>query len=167
MSLRSSFLVALLAPSACSTPPGNYPSLQPRAAEGIDPRVPVERPMNDRPVAPALASRLAQLVALAHNGDAAFEAAANEAERLASAAGAPQSESWISAQEALTAAIAAAGPTRVALGDIDGISANALQTNGGIAPNELAAIKSAGAEVGAMDQRHADRIAAIQRRLAL
>jgi hypothetical protein len=160
-------LIVLLVLSACSTPPGHYPSLQPRAAEAIDPRVPVERPMNDRPVAPALAARLAELVALAHSGDATFDAAANAAERLASAAGAPQSESWISAQEALTAAIAAAGPTRMALGDIDGIGATALQTNGGISPNDLAAIKSAGAEVGAIDQRHADRITAIQKRLGL
>src|SRR6476660_5575711 len=102
--MRQLALLPFVALSACSAPGGPYPSLQPRAAEAIDPRVPVVRPMNDRPVRPALASRLAELVALAHSGDGAFEAAANEAERLASVAGAPQSESWISAQEELTAA---------------------------------------------------------------
>jgi hypothetical protein len=151
--------------SACATADSRYPSLQPRAGENVDPRLPVDRPVNDRPVRPALATRLAELVARAREGDAAFQSAATEAERLAASAGAPQSEGWIAAQEALTAAIAAAGPTRIALGDIDGIGASALQTQGGIAPNELAAIKNAGAEVAALDQRQSERVKAIQRRL--
>jgi hypothetical protein len=129
--------------------------------------VPVERPINDRPVSASLASRLADLVGQARSGDAAFETAAGEAERLASAAGAPQSEGWVAAQQALTAAIAARGPTTNALGDIDTIGATALQTQGGIAPNDLAAIKSAGAEVGAIDQRQAARIKSIQDRLGI
>ena len=49
----------------------------------------------------------------------------------------------------------------------DAISATALQTQGGIAPNDLAAIKGASAEVGEIDQRQAERIAALQRRLGL
>ena len=130
--------------SACASPGGPYPSLQPRAAEAIDPRVPVERPINDRPITPALAARLAELVAQARGGEAAFEPAVAEAERLAASAGAPQSEGWTVAQEALSAAIAARGPTAVALGDIDALAANALQTQGGIAPNDLAAIQGAG-----------------------
>jgi hypothetical protein len=159
-----SLVVAL---GGCTTPGGPYPSLQPRAGEAVDPRLPVDRPMNDRPVSPALAARLAELVGQAHAGEAAFDAAASQAERLAAAAGAPQSEGWIAAQEALTAAIAAAGPTRAALGDIDGIGATALQSQGGIAPNDLAAIQRAGAEVAAIDQRQAARIKAIQQRLGL
>ena len=160
------WFIPLLLP-ACTTPGGPYPSLQPRAGEAVDPRLPVDRPINDRPVAAALAGRLAELVTQARQGDAAFDSAAAQAERLAAAAGAPQSEGWIAAQEALTAAIAAAGPTRIAMADIDGIGATALQTQGGIAPNDLAAIKSAGAEVGAIDARQAARIKAIQQRLGL
>jgi hypothetical protein len=159
--------LATLALGACTTPGGPYPSLQPRAAESIDPRLPVDRPMNDRPVTAALASQLAQLVAQARDGEAAFSSKAAEAERLAAAAGAPQSEGWIAAQEALSAAIAAAGPTRIAMADIDALGANALQTNEGMSPNDLAAVKSAGAEVGAIDQRQVERIKAIQRRLGL
>ena len=153
--------------SACAAPGGPYPSLQPRAAEAIDPRVPVVRPMNDRPVTPALASRLAELVAQAQTGDAAFEPAAAEAERLAASAGAPLSDGWVAAQQALSVAAAARGPTGTALGDIDALGASLLQTQGGIAPNDLAAIQSAGAEVGAIDQRQADRIKAIQKQLGL
>jgi hypothetical protein len=160
-------LSVTLALSACATPGGPYPSLQPRASELVDPRVPVDRPMNDRPVTPALASRLSELVAQARNGDSIFASAADAADRAATGAGGPQTEGWIAAQEAVSAAIAAAGQTRVALADIDAISATALQTQGGIAPNDLAAIKSASAEVGAIDRRQADRIAGLQRRLGL
>lgn len=160
-------ILAFAALGACTTPGGPYPSLQPRAGEAVDPRLPVDRPMNDRPVTPALASQLAQLVVQAHEGEAAFNSKVAEAEKLAAAAGAPQSEGWVAAQEALSAAIAAAGPTRIALADIDAIGANALQSHGGISPNDLAAIRKAGAEVGAMDERQAERINAIQRRLGI
>jgi len=161
------FPICVFSLAACTSPGGPYPSLQPRAAEAIDPRVPIVRPLNDRPVSPALASRLAELVAEAHAGDAAFEPAMNQAERLAATAGPAGSEGWVAAQQALSTAQSARGPTGTALGDIDALGANALQTQGGIAPNDLAAIKSAGAEVAMIDQRQADRIKAIQQRLGI
>ena len=154
-----------LAAGACSAPGGRPPSLAPRAAERIDPRVPVVNPINDRPVTRALASRLAALVAQAREGDAAFQPLAARAEQLAAAAGAPQTESWIVAQEALSAAVGARAPTARALGDIDALGGNALQTQGGLAPADLAAIEAAGSEAGAIDRTQARRIAAIQRRL--
>jgi hypothetical protein len=123
--------------------------------------------MNERPVSGELAGRLAMLVGEAESSNTAFDGAASEAERLAASAGAPQSEGWIVAQEALTAAIAARKPTAMALGDIDTIAATALQTNRGIAPNDLAAIKRAQDEVGSLDQRQAERIHAMQLKLGL
>jgi hypothetical protein len=168
--MRIRLLIGLLltsALSACASPGGPYPSLAHRAGEDVDPRVAVERPLNQRPVNAALASRLAELVAEARSGDAAFAAAADEAERLAASAGAPQSDGWIAAQQALSSAIAARGPTTAAIGDIDALGATKLQAQGGLAPNDLAAIKNAGGEVGAIDQRQADRIKAIQARLGL
>lgn len=165
--MRRALFLSMVAVSACAAPGGPYPSLQPRAAEAIDPRVPVERPMNDRPVGAALAARLAELVAQARVGDAQFQPAVNEAERLAASAGPPQSESWTVAQEALSAAISARGPTATALGDIDALGANALQSQGGIAPNDLAAIQGAAAEVSAIDERQAARVKAIQRQLGI
>jgi hypothetical protein len=121
--------------------------------------------MNDRPVRPALAAQLAALVDQARGGEAAFGPAAAEAERLASAAGAPQSESWIAAQEALSAAIAARRPTAIAQGDIDALGATALQTQGGIAPNDLKAIQTAAGEVASIAKAQTDRIDAIKTRL--
>ena len=163
--MRSLICPMFLALSACSAPSGPYPALQPRAAEAIDPRVPVVKPLNDRPVAPALAAHLAALVENAQSGNSAFDGLASEAERLAAVAGTPQSEGWIAAQEALTAAIEARRPTAEALGDIDEIAAAALQTQRGIAPKDLAAIQQAADVVGSLDKRQADRIHAVQSRL--
>jgi hypothetical protein len=165
--MRRTALLSIAALSACSAPGGPYPSLRPRAAETIDPRVPVNRPVNDRPVTPALASRLAALVEQARAGAGSFDAAASEAERLASGAGAPQSEGWIAAEEALTAAIAARRPVATALGDIDALAASSLQAQQGLAPNDLSAVKDAQAEVGVLDARQSERVDAIQKRLGL
>src|SRR5688500_412328 len=122
-SCRPAALLAILAIAGCSTPPGPVPSLAPRAAEAIDPRVPVGEGEPLRSVDAALAARLAELVGLARQGDSAFTAAAGEAQRLAAAAGAPQSESWVVAQQAVSAAVAARAPTTRALGDIDALAA--------------------------------------------
>ena len=165
--MRQPFLATLLLLAACSSAGGPYPSLQPRAAEAIDPRLQPVRPMNDRPVTPALAAQLASLIAEAHAGDAAFGPAVSEAESIAAKAGAPQSESWIAAQEALSAAIAARKPTAMALADIDALGATALQAQGGLAPNDLKAIQGAAAAVAAVARVQTDRIAAIQNRLGL
>ena len=165
--MRTAPFLALLVLGACTQPGGPFPSLQPRAAENLDPRVPVERPINDRPVTPALAARLAELVSQARAGDAQFDGAASNAERLAASAGAPRSEGWIAAQEALSAALAARRPVTEALGDIDGLGATSLQRQGGLAPNDLAAIQRAGEDVAAIDRRQAERINAIQARLGI
>jgi hypothetical protein len=164
--MRRALTITMLGLGACAPAGGPYPSLQPRAAEAIDPRLQPVRPINDRPVTPALARRLAALVEQARAGEAAFAPAAQTAERLASTAGARQSESWIVAQQALSAAVAARSPTATALSDIDALGATALQTQGGIAPNDLAAIREAAAEVAAMDSRQARRIEDVQARLA-
>jgi hypothetical protein len=95
-----------------------------------------------------------------------FGPAAQRARQLAGSAGARQSESWIAAQEALSAAVAARAPTAAALSAIDALGASALQTQGGLAPNDLAAVQRASEEVGALHRRQAEIIAAIQGRLA-
>ncbi len=165
--MRKPLLVLLFVVSGCSTPGSPYPSLQPRAAELIDPRLQPTRPINDRPVSPTLAKQLAGLVDEARNGEQAFAPLIADAERLASSAGARQSESWISAQEALSAAIAARKPTALAQADIDALGATALQVQGGLAPNDLKAIERAATEVSMIARQQTDRVDAIQRRLGL
>lgn len=162
---RSWNSIVLIAAAGCSTPPMAVPSLAPRAAENIDPRVPVVGSVDRGPVDPALAARLSSLVAQANAGDSAFRSAIGDAERLAAAAGPPQSESWIVAQQALSAAVAARGPTAQALGDIDATAAAALKAKGDLSPAELAAVEAAAAEVGALDGVQSQIIDALQTRL--
>lgn len=165
MRAATPLLFLMILPGACAAPGGPYPSLQPRAAEAIDPRVPVERPINDRPVAPALAAKLAEAVRQARGASGAFDSAADLAEKAAANAGAARGEGWIAAQEALSGAIAARKPVVSALADVDAIGAQALQVQGGLAPSDLAAIQAAATEIGALDRAQAARIDAIQRRL--
>jgi len=158
-------LAILFALADCSAPSSRTPSLAPRAAEAIDPRAPVLGSSMQRPVDPGLAAHLAELIGQAQGGESAFVVAAGEAQRLAAAAGAPQSETWVIAQEAVSAAVAARAPTTQALGDIDGIAAAALAKQGGMASADLAAIEAASAEVGAIDRRQAQAIDALHKRL--
>ena len=151
--------------SACSTPPGNYPSLAPRPQEAIDPRVPIPNEVHVGPADANLSAHVAALVDQAESGDQAFRSVAENAERLAASAGEPQSESWVAAQQALSAAQEARGPTTRALGDIDALVANALQKSGGIPAGNLAAIQAAASKVAEIDRIEADRIDAIEKRL--
>jgi hypothetical protein len=149
----------------CSTPSGPYPSLAPSAAEAIDPRVPIPSEVRIGPADANLRAHLSALIDQAQAGDSQFEAAAANAERLAQAAGSPQGESWVAAQQALSAAQAARAPTTRALGDIDGIAAAALEQRGGIPPGNLAAIQAAAERVTEIDRRQSARIDAIEARL--
>ena len=150
---------------ACSTPGGQYPSLAPRTGEDIDPRVPIVNPVRSGPVSANLAAHLDALVDQAGAGDALFREAASRAEQLAASAGAPHSEGWVVAQQALSAAQAARGPTTRALGDIDWLAATALQTKGGMSAADLDAIQKAGAKVSEIDRAQAQRLDALEARL--
>jgi hypothetical protein len=168
--MRTGIFIALLCTgclSGCSTPPGNYPSLAPRPQEAIDPRIPIPNELHVGPADPNLSAHLAALIDQAEAGDRAFQGIAEHAERLASSAGAKQTESWVAAQQALSAAQEARGPTTRALGDIDALGGNALQKTGGIPAGNLAAIQAAAAKVAEIDNGEADRIDAIERRLGL
>ncbi len=151
--------------AACAAPAMRPPSLSPRTAEAIDPRVPVVTATTPQPADPALTQRLAQLLGEARAGDAAFRSALAEAQRLAAAAGARQSEGWIAAQQALSVAVAARGTTTRALGDIDSLGSARLAAHGGLGSGEFAALRAAAAEVAAIDRRQAESIEALQRRL--
>jgi hypothetical protein len=165
MRTRTTLFAVAMTLGACSTPQGQYPSLAPRAAEAVDPRVPVDHPIRSGPVDPQLAAHLAALVDQAQSGDAAFRDAAATAERLAEQAGPAHGESWVAAQQALSAAQAARAPTTRAIGDIDGLGSSALATRGGISAANKAAIEEAAAKVSQIDQAEAERLAAIQARL--
>lgn len=163
--MRRLLLLLSLALAACSTPGGPYPSLQPRPAEAIDPRVPVPDPVLSTEPNSSVVAQLDLLVARALAGDEAFRGSAVTAERLANVAGPAQSESWIAAQQSLSAAIAARAPVTGALGDIDALGAGRIQALGGIGAADLKAIEAASARLRAIDDEEAAAIDRIQARL--
>lgn len=114
---RFALLFVLLAPAGCATG-GSFPSLAPRAVEQLSFEEPVKV---DPPVAvdPALRGRFAGLLAEARRGDGAFEAEFARALPRVRGAGAPGSDSWVQAQEAISRVEAARTVTTAALADYD------------------------------------------------
>lgn len=159
-------LTALALLGACAVPQSAEPSLAPRAAEAIDPRVPIPGGVVAGPADPALAAKIAELMAEVRSGDAAFQAAVPNAEALAAAAGQPESESWIVAQEALSGLVAARAPVTRAIADLDALAATRIAASGGILPGDLAAIEAAVSDAAAIGQRQAELIDRLQARLA-
>ena len=156
-------LTVLLSGCAAAT---HAPSLGPRAAEAIDPRVPVPEPVLSTVPTAGLVEKLDSLIAQANAGDQAFSPLIERARVLADAAGAKESESWVVAQQALSAAVSARLPVTSAVGDIDTLGAKRVQTLGGIGAADLKAIGAAAARVAEIDGREASAIDAVQKKLA-
>jgi hypothetical protein len=151
--------------AACAATPATEPSLGRRAAESIDPRLPIPSQQTSGPVDPALAGRLAALVADGRAGARSFAEAEPQARALAEAAGAKESESWIQAQQALSGLEAARAASTRALAEVDSIAAAKLQTSGGISTADLAAVEAAASELRAMTDAQSQVIDAIGARL--
>ena len=163
--MRTIPLLALTLATAACAAPGNYPSLAPRAAEAIDPRVPIDATPAPGTLDPRTAAALAEAVAAAQGGIAAFDRLARQAEALAAAAGARQSEGWIAAQQALSALGAQHGVTTTAAANIDAIAADKIDETRWLVPATRAAIEAAAGEVGAINDRQRARIDRIGARL--
>ena len=163
--MRAFALLLAAALAGCAAPASQAPSLAPRAAEAIDPRVPVPEPELPTIVDPALAAQLSALVGRAEAGDAQFRAVAPSAQQAAASAGARESESWVVAQQALSALVAARGPVTRALGDIDALAAGRIERLGGIAAADMRAIQAAAGRVAEIDRREAALIDQLQTRL--
>ena len=165
--MRSSAVSLVLALTACSAPGvGPEPSLAPRPAEAIDPRVPIPADGPPGIVDTALALRLEGLVAEARAAAPTFGAREAEATRLAAAAGPRSSESWIAAQQALSRMIEQFGITTRVAGDIDALASTRLKDNRWIAPADQAAIAAASAAVASISEPQAATIARIREQLA-
>jgi len=157
--------LALLALTTACAAPRNYPSLAPRSAEAIDPRLPIEVDPSPGTLDPRTAAALAEAVAAARGGTVAFNQLAREAEALAAAAGPRQSESWIAAQQALSALGAQHGVTTNAAAEIDEIAAERIDAARWLVPATRAAIEAAAAEVGAINDSQSATIDRIGARL--
>ena len=153
--------------AACSTPSAEpEPSLAPRAAEAIDPRIPIPAEVPPGPVDPALASQLADLVAQARAGIEAFEKRQSNAERLAAGAGPMASESWIAAQQALSLLIEQYGVTTQVATSIDALGSGQLGRQHWIKPGDQQAILSAARQVAEISNAQASAIDRLKENLA-
>lgn len=159
-------LLALPLAAACSITTSPEPSLAPRAAEAIDPRIPIPDEVPSGTVDPALASRLSALVAEVRSGVPAFEAKQAEANNLAAAAGPVASESWIAAEQALSRLVEQHGVTTRAAADIDALASSRLEGQRWIAPADREAITAAASEVASISARQAEAIDRLKDQLA-
>ena len=150
--------------AACATPRG-FPSLAPRGAEAIDPRLPIASNPSPGTVDPATSTVLARAVAAARAGTSEFNALARRAEALAAVAGPRQSESWIAAQQAVSALAAQHGVTTNAAADIDAVAAERIDATRWLVPATQAAIEAAAAEVGAINAAQSATLARLRARL--
>jgi hypothetical protein len=160
--MRALLVPLLLGTAACAVQEMSAPSLAPRAAETIDPRVPVPDSELTARADPQLQQQLRALVAQAVSADESFQPAIAEARRLAEAAGPAESESWVLAQQALSKAISARAPVTQAVGEIDALGARSVVAHGGIGAANLKAIESAAAQVAEIDNRQAAALASVQ-----
>ena len=159
-------LLPILLIGACTMPTQVEPSLAPRPAEAIDPRLPVAGTEAPGPVDPALALRLRELVASVQDGQRAFDDRAAEAGRLSAAAGPMASESWIAAEQALSRLVEQYGVTTRAAADVDALAADLLERQRWIGVTNRDAIAAAGAEIRVISDRQSDTIDRIRNQLS-
>lgn len=160
-------LLVLFMIGACSTAgTGPEPSLAPRAAEAIDPRVPIPDIIPTGQADAALAGKLQDLVAQARENVPLFEARRANADRLAASAGPIASEGWVAAQQALSLLIEQYGVTTRAAAEIDALASARLENQHWIRPADQQAITAAAAEVAAISEPQAAAIAGLQGQLA-
>lgn len=149
----------------CGATTATEPSLARRSAEAIDPRLPIASDPAAGRVDPALAARLAQLVAGGNVGARTFDAQVGQAQALANAAGPAQAESWIVAQQALSGLEGARAASTRALSDVDGLAAARIASGAGLTAADLAAVEAAAAELRAATDRQTAVIDQLSARL--
>lgn len=152
--------------AGCAASSATEPSLAPRPAEAIDPRLPIGSEPTLGPVDAILAARLSQLVAEGNAGAAPFDAQVDQARTLAEAAGPAQSESWILAQQAVSGLEGARARSTRALADVDAIAATRIQSGTGLTAADRRAVEAALAALRAVTDRQTWIIDQLAARLA-
>jgi hypothetical protein len=157
-------LLSLLA-AGCAEP-GPYPSLALRPAEAVyaagDPeRVPVATPDD-----PTIVGQIEMLVQSGRAGNAAFEEALARAQPLVARAGAPASDSWIEAHQALSRAQSARQQTLRAVADLDAYAISRAR-DGLVSPTDTERLQAGTAALQAIADLQQDQLAALQAQLRL
>jgi hypothetical protein len=122
LSTRPNLLLpALLALAAGCAPEGSFPSLAPRAVERLSGEEPV-RAQPSVPADPALSAEVAEILERARRGQTDFEAALPAARSAVARAGAPGSDAWVEAQQAVSRLEGARAETAAAVTQLDSLS---------------------------------------------
>lgn len=154
--MRSLPLLALGAAllAGCAQTSTRYPSLLPRANEGLNFTEP-ERPAPQATPDAALDARIAALAATIDSTDRDFKAAAKEAEsKVTRARGmAAGTSPWLDAQTALSVLDGLRSRAAVTLADMDQLRIERAQTGAPDYPALQAAMDRAGAIVAAQESR--------------
>jgi hypothetical protein len=162
MNRSRTLLLACLGTLAGCAAQGDFPSLAPRPVElGADAEASAPTAqVVPAAVDPAVAARIAALLADAREGDAAFEAALPQATSAVEAAGEATSESWIAAQLAISKLEARREATVVALAELDRLAIASAGTPA------LEAVTAALAEARGIAEAQVERINALRSRLS-
>jgi hypothetical protein len=154
-------LVSLLLASCATESVG--PPLSKRPIEAM----PLGEPRREAVAAPAadaeLRGRIAALLAQAREGEQGFAAVLPRARSAAGAAGSQGSETWVAAQQLLSAAESARAQTTRALGELDALMAARV---GGGTDQGLAELQTAQAEVSAVAEEQQRVIDQLRERIS-
>ena len=159
--MKSLLPLALLLAASCALE-GDAPSLARRPIESRDLNSP---PAEAAPPAPAdagLTAEIAKLIAQAEAGQQSFAAALPRAQAAAAGAGPEGSESWIVAQQSLSALETARADTSAALARIDALLAERVQARSDAG---LAELQAAAQQAGVLAEAQQAAIDAMQQRL--
>jgi hypothetical protein len=146
---------------------GSFPSLAQRPAElqyaaeaAREPAAPAPLPDD-----PAVEQRVAALLAEARAGDAEFAQAYGAAAAAAARAGAPESDAWSEAQQALSRATTARARTTRALADLDQFAVERAAT-GTLSAADSERLQAATADIQALSDSQAERVGRLEASLS-
>lgn len=157
--MRTAAILSCLLLAACQ-PRNDAPSLGPRPAEAIDPRLPVgstEPPPGELTVADQVASLQVRL----QEGEARFATVLPPTRAAVARAGAQGSESWVQAEEQLSLLERAHLPVAVALADLDRLVTAQIDRDGWASPADREAVETLMQDARAIYQRQADTLGAL------
>jgi hypothetical protein len=153
----------LLVLPACASK-GDFPSLAPRAVERELPSPDLPPPQTVVPDDPRLPSGLQPFLAEARKGQADFNRYVSAARAAVSRAGAPGSDSWVEAEQAISRVEAARSATAKAIADLDAYSVEQAKAHP-LSPADLDRIREAVTQLQALSDAQGQEIAALQGRL--
>lgn len=136
------------------------PSLSKRPVESVPLTEPRSEPLSPAAADAALLGRIEALLAQARDGQRAFAALLPRARQAAASAGAEASESWIAAQQLLSAIESARAPSTRALGELDALIAEQVRTGSDAGLAELQAAQEEAATLAEEQQREVDALRA-------